>query len=71
MKTEKIELEWECCIKSNEQGAKEGSKFILDHIIKVTRTHPRAFGSFIRVLGKYSRDEKLFPLEEGIKISYM
>ncbi len=29
-------LEWECCIKSNEQGAKEGSKFILDHIIEVT-----------------------------------
>ena len=31
------------------------------------RTHPRAFGSFIRVLGKYSRDEGLFPLEEGIR----
>ncbi len=30
-------------------------------------THPRAYGSFIRVLGKFSRDEKLFPLEEGIR----
>lgn len=30
-------------------------------------THPRAYGSFIRVLGKYSRDEGLFPLEEGIR----
>ena len=29
-------LEWECCIKSPEQGAKEGSKFITDHIIEVT-----------------------------------
>ena len=29
-------LEWECCIKSPEQGAKEGSKFISDHIIEVT-----------------------------------
>ncbi len=29
-------LEWECCIKSSEQGAKEGSKFISDHIIQVT-----------------------------------
>ncbi len=29
-------LEWECCIKSNEQGAIEGSKFISDHIINVT-----------------------------------
>ncbi|MDG2371053.1 MAG: amidohydrolase family protein [Flavobacteriaceae bacterium] len=31
------------------------------------RTHPRAFGSFIRVLGKYSRDEGLITLEEGIR----
>ena len=30
-------LEWECCIKSPEQGAKEGSKFIKDHIIEVSK----------------------------------
>lgn len=30
-------------------------------------THPRAYGSFIRVLGKFSRDEKLLSLEEGIR----
>ena len=29
-------LEWECCIKNNEQGAIEGAKFISDHIINVT-----------------------------------
>ena len=29
-------LEWECCLKSNEQGAVEGAKFISDHIIQVT-----------------------------------
>ena len=29
-------LEWECCIKSNIQGAEEGSKFISDHIINVS-----------------------------------
>jgi len=29
-------LEWECCIKSPEQGAKEGAPFIKDHIIDVT-----------------------------------
>ena len=40
---------------------------IYSDISKSFRTHPRAFGSFSRVLGKYSRDEKLFPLEEGIK----
>lgn len=30
-------------------------------------THPRAYGSFIRVLGKYARDEKVITLEEGIR----
>ncbi|WP_109830415.1 sugar phosphate isomerase/epimerase family protein [Reichenbachiella versicolor] len=29
-------LEWECCIKSPEQGATEGAPFIKDHIIEVT-----------------------------------
>lgn len=29
-------LEWECCIKSPEQGAAEGAPFIADHIIEVT-----------------------------------
>ena len=29
-------LEWECCIKSPEQGATEGAKFITDHILEVT-----------------------------------
>lgn len=29
--------------------------------------HPRASGSFTRVLGHYSRDLKLFPLEEAIR----
>ena len=30
-------------------------------------THPRAFGSFARVLGKYVRDEKLISMEEAIR----
>jgi len=29
-------LEWECCIKSPEQGAREGAIFIQNHIIEVT-----------------------------------
>jgi N-acyl-D-amino-acid deacylase len=29
--------------------------------------HPRAYGNFARWLGRYVRDEKLVPLEEGIK----
>lgn len=28
--------------------------------------HPRAYGSFVRVLGKYVRDEKVIPLEQAI-----
>jgi hypothetical protein len=29
-------MEWECCIKSPEQGAKEGAEFIQKHIIETT-----------------------------------
>jgi sugar phosphate isomerase/epimerase len=36
-------LEWECCLKHPEDGAKEGAKFIKDHIIRVTE---RAFDDF-------------------------
>jgi len=31
-----------------------------------TSPHPRAYGSFIRVLGKYSRDEKVLPLQQAV-----
>ncbi|MFK7812008.1 MAG: amidohydrolase family protein, partial [Maribacter sp.] len=30
-------------------------------------THPRSYGSFIRVLGKFSRDDSVISLEEGIR----
>ena len=29
-------LEWECCIKGPEQGAREGAEYINDFIIQVT-----------------------------------
>jgi len=29
--------------------------------------HPRAYGTFARLLGKYVRDEKLLPLEAAIR----
>ncbi|MEO7991342.1 MAG: amidohydrolase family protein, partial [Chryseolinea sp.] len=32
-----------------------------------TPTHPRAYGNFSRLLGKYVRDEKVIPLEEAIR----
>ena len=30
-------MEWECCIKSPEQGAREGAPFIQNHIIEATQ----------------------------------
>lgn len=36
-------LEWECCLKHPEEGAREGAAFIRDHIIRVTE---RAFDDF-------------------------
>ncbi|MEP7321153.1 MAG: D-aminoacylase [Saprospiraceae bacterium] len=30
-------------------------------------THPRAYGSFAKLLGKYVRDEKVIPMEEAIR----
>ena len=36
-------LEWECCLKNAEDGAREGSEFIKQHIIRVTE---RAFDDF-------------------------
>ena len=33
----------------------------------LSNPHPRAYGNFARWLGKYVRDEKLVPLEEGVR----
>jgi sugar phosphate isomerase/epimerase len=38
-------LEWECCIKSSEQGAREGAPFIARHIIQAAE---RAFDDFAK-----------------------
>jgi N-acyl-D-amino-acid deacylase len=32
-----------------------------------TSTHPREFGNFANLLGRYVRDEKLIPLEEAVR----
>ena len=32
-----------------------------------SKTHPRAYGNFSRLLGKYVREEKLIPLEEAVR----
>lgn len=36
-------LEWECCLKHQQDGAREGARFIADHIIRVT---DKAFDDF-------------------------
>ncbi|MCR8723765.1 sugar phosphate isomerase/epimerase family protein [Frigidibacter sp. ROC022] len=36
-------VEWECCLKHPEDGAREGAQFVKDHIIRVTE---RAFDDF-------------------------
>ncbi len=36
-------LEWECCLKNAEDGAREGAEFIAAHIIRVT---DKAFDDF-------------------------
>ncbi len=36
-------VEWECCLKHPEDGAREGAAFVKDHIIRVTK---RAFDDF-------------------------
>jgi sugar phosphate isomerase/epimerase len=39
-------MEWECCLKHPEDGAREGAQFIKDHIIRVTE---KAFDDFAGV----------------------
>lgn len=52
-------LEWECCIKSPEQGAKEGAMFIEDHIIQVTK---KTFDDFAGGGGSEKVNKKILGL---------
>ncbi|PWT96268.1 MAG: aminoacylase [Bacteroidetes bacterium] len=47
-------------------GSDEGSYSLEDSVFLKSNAHPRAYGTFVRVLGKYSRDEKLIPLQKAI-----
>lgn len=47
-------------------GSDGGSLAMTEEFLELG-THPRAYGTFARVLGRYARDEKLFPLEEAIR----
>jgi N-acyl-D-amino-acid deacylase len=47
-------------------GTDSGAK-AEDGKLSESKSHPRAWGSFPRILGHYVRDEKLLPLEEAIR----
>ncbi len=49
-------LEWECCLKHPEDGAREGANFINDHIIRVTE---RAFDDFAGAEADQAANEAL------------
>lgn len=53
-------LEWECCIKSPEQGAKEGAPFIASHIIDVTEV---AFDDFAGAEADTVKNRKMLGLD--------
>ncbi|HTM34475.1 MAG TPA: D-aminoacylase [Vicinamibacterales bacterium] len=38
-----------------------------DGPLSLSKSHPRAWGSFTKILGTYVRDEKLIPLEDAIR----
>ncbi len=54
-----IALPWMAFCSDGQSNAPEG-------VFLKSSTHPRAYGNFARLLGKYVRDEKVIPLEEAI-----
>ncbi len=55
-----IKLPWVSFCSDSPSLAPEG-------VFLKSSTHPRAYGSFARLLGRYVRDEKLTPLEDAIR----
>lgn len=55
-----IQLPWVSFCSDSASVAPEG-------VFLRSNPHPRAYGSFARLLGKYTRDEGLIPLEEAVR----
>jgi sugar phosphate isomerase/epimerase len=53
-------LEWECCVKSSEQGAREGAPFIARHIIQ---TAERAFDDFAKSGADTAANRKMLGID--------
>lgn len=45
----------------------DGASMAPEGVFLKSSTHPRAYGNFARLLGKYVREEKIIPLEEAIR----
>ena len=45
----------------------DGQSLAPEGVFLKSNTHPRAYGNFARLLGKYVRDEKVIPLEEAVR----
>ncbi len=58
--SKKVVQPWVSFGSDEEASATEG-------VFLLSNNHPRAFGTFARVLGKYSRDEGIIPLKEAIR----
>ncbi len=58
--SKKVARPWVSFGSDEEASATEG-------VFLLSNNHPRAFGTFARVLGKYSRDEGIIPLREAIR----
>ncbi|MDH3767192.1 MAG: D-aminoacylase [Gammaproteobacteria bacterium] len=56
----KVARPWVSFGSDEEASATEG-------VFLKSNNHPRAFGTFARVLGKYARDEKALPLQDAIR----
>ena len=55
-------LEWECCVKTSEQGAREGAPFITRHIIQ---TAERAFDDFAKSGADTAANRRMLGLAKG------
>ncbi len=53
-------VEWECALKHPEDGAREGARFVRDHIIRVT---DRAFDDFAGAAGDEGRNRSILGLD--------
>ena len=52
-------LEWECCLKHADDGAREGAQFIRDHIIRV---QSREFDAGMKGQGSTARNRNILGL---------